>query len=148
MGLLLGLSIHTLIDGAAIAARVAHQEQIGWGGTWGIEVFLAVLMHKPLDALSIASLMAAGGWSARSRGAVILAFSLACPLAAIGFYSGMMQISSAQQYIVGASLGFSAGVFLCISLADLLPELSFHDHDRLKLSAALILGVALSCILL
>ena len=35
----------------------------------------------------------------------------------------------------------SAGVFICISLSDLLPEVQFHSHDRLKLSAALLLGI-------
>ena len=46
--------------------------------------------------------------------------------------------------LVSLALAFSAGVFLCIALSDLLPELQFHQHDRLKLSAALLLGVALA----
>jgi len=33
---------------------------------------------------------------------------------------------------------------MCIALSDLLPELQFHDHDRGKLSAALLLGLALA----
>ena len=44
----------------------------------------------------------------------------------------------------GAALAFAAGVFLCIALADLLPEVEYHAHDRLKLSAALLAGVALA----
>ena len=35
------------------------------------------------------------------------------------------------------------GTFLCIALSDLLPELQFHSHDRLKLSVALLVGFAL-----
>ena len=46
--------------------------------------------------------------------------------------------------MVGCSLAFSAGVFLCISLGDLLPEVEFHSHDRLKLSLTLLLGIALA----
>jgi zinc and cadmium transporter len=42
------------------------------------------------------------------------------------------------------ALAFSAGTFVCISLSDLLPELQFHDHDRVKLSAALLAGLALA----
>jgi len=38
----------------------------------------------------------------------------------------------------------SAGVFLCISLGDLLPELHFHSHDRFRLSLMLLLGVAIA----
>ena len=46
--------------------------------------------------------------------------------------------------MLGIMLGLSAGVFLCISLSDLLPEVQFHKHDRWKLSGALILGVAIA----
>jgi zinc transporter ZupT len=38
-------------------------------------------------------------------------------------------------------LAFSAGVFLCISLSDLLPEMEFHSHSRIPLTAALLLGI-------
>ena len=43
----------------------------------------------------------------------------------------------------GVALAFSAGTFLCIALSDLLPELQFHSHDRLKLSLALLAGFGL-----
>ena len=42
------------------------------------------------------------------------------------------------------ALAFSAGTFLCISLSDLLPELQFHQHDRVKLTIALLLGLAVA----
>ena len=41
-----------------------------------------------------------------------------------------------------AALTFSGGVFVCVALADLLPEVRFHSHDRFKLTAALLLGFA------
>ena len=44
--------------------------------------------------------------------------------------------------MVGYTLAFSAGMFLAIALTDLLPELHFHAHDRHKLSAALLTGLA------
>ena len=47
-----------------------------------------------------------------------------------------------RRWTAGA-LAFSAGTFLCIALSDLLPELQFHSHDRLKLSVALLTGFAL-----
>ena len=43
--------------------------------------------------------------------------------------------------VLGFSLAFSAGIFLCISLGDLLPEVHFHSHDRVQLSIMLLLGV-------
>jgi zinc and cadmium transporter len=85
--------------------------------------------------------MAAGGWPARARGFVNAAFALTCPFGAALFYAGAMAGSGA---VLGPALAFAAGAFLCIALADLLPEVQFHRHDRLKLSAALLLGVALA----
>jgi zinc and cadmium transporter len=45
---------------------------------------------------------------------------------------------------LGQTLGFAAGAFLCIATSDLLPELQFHRHDRVMLSAALAAGLALA----
>jgi zinc and cadmium transporter len=36
---------------------------------------------------------------------------------------------------------------LCIACADLLPELQFHSHDRLKLSVALAAGLAVAVLI-
>ncbi len=46
--------------------------------------------------------------------------------------------------ILGWGLAISAGFFICIALADLLPEVAFHDHDRVKLTIALLLGVVVA----
>ena len=73
-----------------------------------------------------------------------LLFSLICPVGALLFYFGTRELGAGQQIAVGCALGFSAGVFLCISLADILPEIQFHHHDRGILSAALLIGVALA----
>jgi zinc and cadmium transporter len=148
VGLAFGLALHTIIDGLALGAAVAadsHAEHPEPGlQLHGLGIFLAVLLHKPLDSLSITSLMAAGGWSKRAALTANVLFSLLCPLGAAGFMLGLSQLSAQQHTVVGGALAFAAGVFLCISLADLLPELTFHAHDRLPLTAALFAGVALA----
>jgi zinc and cadmium transporter len=144
-GLALGLGIHTLIDGLALGAAVAagSEHKLWWQGVAAsFAIFLAVALHKPLDALSITTTMAAGGWSPSSRWLANFGFSLMCPLGAALFYFGVAQSLSWQHQLIGGALAFSAGVFLCVSLADILPELSFHSHDRWTLSAALLLGIA------
>jgi len=73
-----------------------------------------------------------------------LAFSAMCPLGAVLFYTGVTQWAGDSHAVLGAALAFSAGVFICIALGDILPELHFHHHDRLKLSAALLLGLAVA----
>jgi zinc and cadmium transporter len=147
VGLALGLSLHTLIDGVALgAAMSAEAGHVGFSLA-GLGVFLAILLHKPLDALSISSVMASDHWPARARSFVNAGFAMMVPLGAILFRFSVAGLEQQFGMVVGGALAFSAGVFLCISLGDLLPELQFHSHDRVKLSAALLLGVALAVVI-
>lgn len=144
VGIALGLGLHTLIDGVALGAAIKtgilHSEGMALAG---FGVFLAIFLHKPLDALSITSVMQAGGWSARARSLANLGFATLCPLGAVLFFWGVGQ-SGQEALIVGSALAFSAGVFLCIALGDLLPEVHFHSHDRFKLTFSFLLGIGLA----
>jgi len=145
MGITIGLSLHTLLDGMALAASVnAESARPGLLSLFGFGTFLAILLHKPLDAVSITSLMTAGGWSPQARFRVNLGFAAMCPLGAILFCLGVQQLGGLQQVFVDAALAFSAGIFLCIALSDLLPEMEFHAHNRLQLTAALLGGILLA----
>jgi zinc and cadmium transporter len=144
MGMAIGLSLHTLMDGIALAAGIQAEAVTGNPLSLpGLGIFVAILLHKPLDAMSITSLMAANGWSPRWCRRINCVFALLCPLGAVLFWLGV-DLFSAQQVIIGCALAFSAGVFLCISLGDLLPEVQFHSHDQGKLTVALLLGIAFS----
>ena len=46
--------------------------------------------------------------------------------------------------MAGYVLCFAAGAFLCVALSDLLPEIHFHSHDRVKLILAFLLGIGLA----
>ncbi len=146
MGIALGLTIHTMIDGVALAASMQADWAIFSGDNAlatlvGFGVFLAILLHKPLDALTISSLMTDSGASKMKRQLVMFAFAIICPLSALAALWGINVIAGGHGLYVGALLAFSAGVFLCISLSDLLPEVHFHSHDRLKMTVVLLLGV-------
>ncbi|MCH2178291.1 MAG: ZIP family metal transporter [Mariniblastus sp.] len=140
LGLCFGLAVHTLIDGIALASAVTSETSNFWYPA-GLSVFLAIILHKPLDALSITSLMAAKGWSPTKQMTVNVIFALMCPLGAILFTMTVNQFVESRELILGIALAFSAGIFLYISLGDLLPEVHFHAHHRLKLSAMLIIGI-------
>jgi zinc and cadmium transporter len=144
IGMFFGLGLHTVMDGVALGASVAADAGHGaWLGLAGLGTFLAVALHKPLDAFAIGSVMTSGGWSPTQRALVNLAFSLCCPLGAAIFYLGVMHWGLGEQ-VLGYGLALSAGFFVCIALADLLPEVQFHDHDRFKLTTALALGILLA----
>jgi zinc and cadmium transporter len=143
MGLAVGFSVHTVIDGMALAAAVsaAWQDEPVFRLA-GLGVFLAILLHKPLDALTITSFMAVRHWPKRQRTFVNLVFSLMSAAGVVLFFVGLGMLPDEQRFLIGLALAFSAGVFLCISLGDLLPEVQFHSHDRLAMSGMLLLGVA------
>lgn len=148
LGIFFGLSLHSLLDGVALAAHVDAEALHGHGTTaaslLGVSTFLGVFLHKPLDSLSITSLMTLRGWSPAWRQAINAAYALMCPLGAVLFHFGLLRLAPSQEVLVSAALAMSAGVFVCIALSDLLPEVQFHTHNRLLLSAALLLGVALA----
>lgn len=144
IGVALGLGIHSLIEGMALAASVQVDGEHGGRGLLGFGTFLAIVLHKPFDAAPIAILMQARHSSNRLAHLINCAFAAFCPIGVALFFFGFERFTGHQAAIVGCALAFSAGVFLCISLADLLPELEFHSHDRLKLSLALLVGVAVA----
>ena len=144
LGIALGLGVHTLIDGIALGAVMLGEIADGAAGLVGVGVFLAILLHKPLDAMSITTVMAAGGWSRSARATNNLLFALMCPLGALLFFFGVDFLGDNRDYLVAAALAFSAGAFICIALSDLLPEVHFHSHDRTRLTLAFLLGIGLA----
>jgi zinc and cadmium transporter len=138
-GMAIGLLIHAVLDGVAVGAAVLAEsgEAVLLAG---LGTGLAVLLHKPLDAFSVTSLMRVSGASIGRMRVANVILALAVPVGALLFFYGAGEPGP----VVGCALALSAGVFVCISLADLLPEVHFHSHDRLKLSLALLLGVALA----
>jgi zinc and cadmium transporter len=140
-GAAFGLTLHSLLEGVALAASIQHVHETT--RIAGLGTFLVIFLHKPFDSMTIAMLMARGGWNPRSRSIINGLFALAIPLGAALAFAGLA--SGANTGMVTAyALAFSAGTFICIALSDLLPELQFHDHDRVKLSVALLLGLALA----
>jgi len=141
VGMSIGLGIHTFVDGVALAAQIQADASLGHGGWLGLGTLLAIVLHKPMDSMAITSLMAAGGWSVRAQWIMNFAYACTLPLGAVVFSVSVGGLGSLQNAVIGAALAFAAGAFLCIALADLLPEVQFHSHDRLWLSCLLLLGV-------
>ena len=146
-GAMAGLGVHGLVDGAALAAAVLGAAAHGAAGALpGFGAFLAVALHKPLDAVTVMTLAATGpkgSWARRRPRLANGLFAAVGPAGAVGFYLLAGAVPGGG-VVTGAAMAVSAGAFLCIALSDLLPELEFHSHDRFKLSAALLLGAAVA----
>lgn len=145
-GVAFGLSIHSVLDGLALAAAVLSVEQ-GHGAALGLGTAAAVILHKPFGAMAITTLIRASHLSRRWLHWVNFLFALVTPIGAVLFFLGAGHFAEAHPAWLGAALAFSAGTFLCIACADLLPELQFHSHDRLQLSVALLIGLGLAVLI-
>jgi ZIP family zinc transporter/zinc and cadmium transporter len=107
----LGLGVHTLFDGVAIAAGFMIAP------TLGVVLFLAVLIHKLPEGFTVASIMLASGHSrARALGAAGL----------LGLLTilGALATALIAEHHVGYALAISAGVTLYVAASDLIPEVN------------------------
>ncbi len=146
-GAAVGLTLHTIIAGIALAASVEVESGGGHlAALAGLGTFLVIFLHKPFDAMTISTLMTLGGWSAAARHLVNALFALMIPVGVLLFHLGL-GYAHAGSNLLAYALAFSAGTFLCISMSDLLPELQFHAHDRGVLSAALLLGLSVAWVI-
>ena len=103
-------------------------------------VFVAIVLHKPFDGLTLVAMMRIAKVGKTKTKIANVVFSFGVPIGVLLFQIG----DEVSHQAIAAALAFSAGMFLCISLSDLLPELQFHGHDRFSLTFALILGLSIA----
>lgn len=137
IGVSFGLGLHTFMDGMALGTAVI---QDGLVASFG--VFLAVLLHKPLDALSLSTVMLKENFSWPTIQAANAVFGLMCLAGAM--LTLYLSEANVSPFWLGCLMAAAAGVFLCISLSDLLPEVQFHQHDRIRLSLAVVSGISVA----
>jgi zinc and cadmium transporter len=142
----IGMTLHSLMGGVALAAAVNAEPGVltGW---LGLGTALVIILHKPFDAMAVATLMAASGCSRFSRHLINTLFAFVTPVGAVLFAAGVSRFAAGNPLVLGNSLAFCAGTFLCIAGVGLLPEMQFHSHDRVKLSLALAAGVAVAVLI-
>lgn len=126
-----GLSIHSLIDGIAIAAGFEVSVSAG------IIVTAAVLIHEFPEGFATSSILLAGGHSRVKAylGSVTVGF-----LTPLGVLIGVF-VLGISEIVLGISLAFSAGTFIYIATSDLLPE-AHHRYRSLWLIPAVVGGYA------
>jgi zinc transporter ZupT len=123
---LLGLMLHTFFDGVAIASGFLVSERLG------VLLFLAVLLHKLPEGVTIASVMVAGGGS---RANAIGAAAVLGGATLLG-----VLLTEHIQPLARNGLALSAGVTLYVAASNLVPE---FQAKRGWLSALAFLGGAM-----
>lgn len=108
----LGISLHSLLDGIALGAGLIIPQL-------GPVIFLAIIIHKMPDGISISTILLAAGWHRRKVAILNLLFSLTTPIGALIAYFFLRALS---EEAVAVAIGISAGTFLAIATADILPQ--------------------------
>lgn len=121
-----GMSLHSFLDGVALAAGLAV------GGGLGLVIGFVVVVHRFSDGIGIVSLLLAG----RSpRAQIVRWVGLVAIAPVIGVLVGLaLQI---PDQALGAMLAVFAGFFLYIGAAELLPEAHRSDRSRWVVLATL-----------
>ncbi len=124
---LIGLLLHTLVDGVAIASSFAVSSSLG------TLVFVAIFLHKFPEGLAISSLFLAAG-AGRGRA---LAAAAALGVATL---AGVL-VTEAVPALARDGLALSGGVTLYVAASNLVPE--FQGKRGVRLPLAFFTGCAM-----
>jgi len=116
---LLGIAFHNLLDGMAIALSMELKF------TLGALVVLAVLFHSLPTGISISSIMIANRYTSQRSWSILVLLGM---IKIFGTLGGL-QIPSHAISLLGIGVGLSAGTFLYIGSADLLP-LAHQENNQ------------------
>ena len=117
---LVGLLLHTFVDGVAIASGVNVSDALG------LLIFLSIVLHKLPEGLAISSLFLAAG---AGRGRALLAavaLGVATILGAV--------LTDVMPALARDGLALSAGVTLYVGASNLVPEFQAKRGWRLPVS--------------
>jgi ZIP family zinc transporter len=125
-----GMSVHSLLDGVALAAGLAV------GGGLGLIIAAVVVVHRFSDGIGIVSMLLASRSSPREAYRWVALVAVA-PV--IGVILGLLV--PVPDEALGAMLALFAGFFLYIGAAELLPEAHRSDQSP-RVVIATLAGVA------
>ncbi len=124
---LLGLLLHTLFDGVAIASGFGVSTELG------LLIFSAIALHKIPEGVTIASIMMASGNSAaRAIGGVVLL--------GVSTVIGVL-LTAWVKPLAHHGLALSAGVTLYVAASNLVPEV--QKQRGLRYALSVFVGVGL-----
>jgi zinc and cadmium transporter len=130
-----GLTIHGLIEGAALASSLTVPGMAPL-------VLTAILSHKFPSGMALSSILRLSGRAHLESLAFVFGVSLSGPLGLLAAY--WLLSSHGLTNAAGALLAMSAGTFIYIGACDLLPELHRSNTERNRKLLSFLAGVALS----
>jgi zinc transporter ZupT len=122
-----GLFVHAFFDGFAISAGMQFNFFLG------LMIFVAVLLHKIPEGLTIASVMLAAEHPRKTAFLASAAIGVATMLGIVSVFL----LSAVNEQIVGIAFAFSAGIATYVGASDLIPEI---NKSRNRIVPLLVFG--------
>ncbi|MFH0990492.1 MAG: ZIP family metal transporter [bacterium] len=113
-----GLFIHAFFDGVSISVGMQFNALVG------ILVFVAILLHKLPEGLTIGSIVLAAGFPRRT----IITAALALGFATLLGVCTIFVFERVSEQLTGAAFAFSAGVAVYVGASDLVPEVNKSEE--------------------
>ena len=129
----IGLSVHAICDGMALAATFLAGEEVGLLATVGMCV------HKFVVLMSLSSTMLLTDMRKKECMKRLFAFAMITPIAGLAFFFLLNGID--LEGLTGLPLAFAAGTFMYVSLCNMLPEAFHRKKQDSKSFYLLILGI-------
>jgi len=113
-----GLFIHAFFDGLSISAGIEFNFSIG------LLIFIAVLLHKIPEGLTVASIMLAANQTKKNAILSSVAIGTATMIGILSVYL----IKNFSASAVGIAFAFSAGAATYVGASDLIPEINRSEN--------------------
>lgn len=127
----LGITLHSLIDGFALGAGLTIPALT-------TAVTAAIVLHKLPASLSLSGILLHCEYPRRRIAVMIGLFSLSTPIGAVISFLALQSLTGTA---IHYAIAFSAGTFLAIATADLLPQIHSAPEGRFRNLFALFAGL-------
>jgi len=109
-----GLFIHAFFDGLSISVGLQYDFFLG------VLIFLAILLHKFPEGLTIASIMSTAGFPRK----IVFYSAIGIGLATLLGASSVFLLEHVSAELAGIAFAFSAGTVTYVGASDLIPEVN------------------------
>jgi len=123
------LTIHGIVDGFVIPIGFAGGAEVG------LIITLAVALHQIPDSFSAATIALTSGYSRKRIALFVVVTALDTPIGIVLGYAFL----GAGAWMIPFGLGLSAGTFIFVSAADLIPELQ-HRSSSTWVTVSIVFG--------
>ncbi len=128
----IGLAVHGSMAGFALGVAAMVQDDAG------ILVFLAIIAHKGIEVMALATTFRLADISVRRSMLLVGLFTLIVPVAA---FVAVPFIDLLEHFEVGAPIALAAGTFLYVGVYDLLPEAFHLEKSGYRAFLSVVIGI-------